>query len=346
MSIASRLPRWQYTLILGWLCILAHLSLIGTTAAGAASAKPKAPLWGISTDLYGKTALPGSHFTYALAPGTVIKDAVILHNFASKAVRLNVYPADLKKLPDNGLAPAQAYEPRRGAGAWIHLKSAVIAVPPHQQVRMPFTVSVPHGVAPGDYYGSVVAAAEDKGPKGGIHIATRAALIVHFSVPGKVKLGVTFGKLRAQATAGGESFSLNVTNTGNVTFVVTGSIMLGDGGGRPVRTLTLGTAGLYVVPGGEATLTAVWSKAPLIGRTQARAVIKIAVNGKVLRTYTSETVRLTFFPWKPVIIALSALMGGTIIGWRGRHWIMRRFREWREDRGLLAEIRAKRRRER
>jgi hypothetical protein len=165
-------------------------------------------------------------------------------------------------------------------------------------------------------------------------------------VPGKVRLGVTFGKLRAQATSDRESFTLKVTNTGNVTFVVTGAIVLRDGGGHPVHTLTLGTAGLYVVPGGEATLTAVWSKAPLIGRMQARAVIKITVNGKVLRTYTSETVRLTFIPWKPVIIALSALMSSTIIGWRGRHWMMRHFRDWQEDRRLLAEIRARRRMER
>ena len=130
MSIATRPPRLQHTLIFGWLCILVGLSIVGSTAAGAASAKPKAPLWGISTDLYSKTTLPDSHFTYALAPGTVIKDAVVLHNFAAKAVRLSVYPADLKKLPDNGLAPAQAcMNPRRGAGAWIHLKSVVVAVP-------------------------------------------------------------------------------------------------------------------------------------------------------------------------------------------------------------------------
>ncbi len=342
MSIASRLPRWQYTLILGWLCILAHISLIGTTTAEAASPKPKAPLWGISTDLYGKTTLPGNHFTYALAPGTVIKDALVLHNFASKAVKLSVYPADLKKLPDNGLAPAQAYEPRRGAGAWIHLKSAVVTVPPHQQIRMPFTVSVPRGVAPGDYYGAIVAAAEDASPKIGVHITTRAALIVHFSVPGKVKFGVIFGKLQAQATTGGESFNLKVTNTGNVTFVMTGTILLRDGGGL-VHTLTLGTAGLYVVPGGATLLTAAWRSTPLIGRTQARAIIKITVNGKVLRTYTSETIRLTFFPWKPIIVALGALVGGTAGGWRGRHWVARRFNDWREDRRELAEIRARRR---
>jgi hypothetical protein len=71
--------------------------------------------------------------------------------------------------------------------------------------------------------------------------------------------------------------------------------------------------------------------------------VKIAVNGKVLRTYTSETVQLTFFPWKPVIIAFTALVGGTAVGWRGRHWMARRFRDWREDRKLLAEIRAQRR---
>jgi hypothetical protein len=346
MPIASRLPRLHHVRVLGWLCILVHFSTVETTSTNAASAKPKAPLWGISAGLNGKTSLPGNHFTYGLAPGMASTDAVILHNFAAKAVRLNVYPADLKKLPDNGLAPAQAYEPRRGAGAWIHLKSLVVTVPPHQQKRMPFTVSVPHGTAPGDYYGSIVAAVEDKGPKVGVHITTRAALIVHFSVPGKVKLGVTFGKLRAQTTAGGESFTLKVTNTGNVTFVLTGAISLRDGGGHPGHTLTLGPAGLYVVPGGAATLTAVWSKTPLIGRTQARAVIKVTVNGKVLRTYTSEILRLTFIPWKPVIVALTALIGGTTVGWRSRHWLGRRFKDWREDRRLLAEIRARRRMER
>ncbi|HXT34287.1 MAG TPA: hypothetical protein VN837_01810, partial [Chloroflexota bacterium] len=52
------------------------------------------------------------------------------------------------------------------------------------------------------------------------------------------------------------------------------------------------------------------------------------------------------FPWKPTMAALAALVGCLALGWNRRHWLARRYREWREDRGLLAEIRAQRRAER
>ncbi|HVC79647.1 MAG TPA: hypothetical protein VNL35_03990 [Chloroflexota bacterium] len=332
-------------LIVGWLCALALFPLVGIPSAGAAPRKPQAPLWGISAGQYGRTTLPGSHFTYALRPGMVIKDGLILHNFDSRPVRLSVYPADLRNLAGGGLAPAQAYEPRRGAGAWIHLNPMIMTVPPHRREQVLFTVSVPHGAIPGDYYGAVVAAAVGDHRKAGVHIAMRAALIVHFSVPGRIRVGARIGGLRTQATGGGETFNLVVSNTGNVTFMVSGAILLRDGSGRLTNVLHLGTAGLYVIPGGSAPLKAVWPRVPLIGQVRARAAIQVSLNGRVYRTYTTAAVTLAFFPWKPMIAGIAALVGCLVIGWNRRHWLARRYREWREDRGLLAEIRAQRRAE-
>ncbi|HEY8284154.1 MAG TPA: hypothetical protein VIJ28_07185 [Chloroflexota bacterium] len=334
------------SLILGWLCVAALFSLVGVPSVGAAPRKPQTPLWGISAGLYGKTTLPGSHFTYALRPGMVIKDGLILHNFASRAVRLSVYPADMRSLAGGGLAPAQAYEPRRRAGAWIHLRTMIITVPPHRREQIPFTVSVPPGVVPGDYYGAVVAAAEGDRRKAGVHIAIRAALIVHFSVPGKIRVGVVLGGLHSHAMGGGESFNLVVTNTGSVTFMVSGAILLRDGAGRPASVLPLGPANLYVIPGGSAPLTALWPRVPLVGHARAEAAIRISLNGLVYRTYTSTVLNLDFFPWKPLMAAFAALVGCLIIGWNRRHWLAHRAREWRQDRRLLAEIRAQRRAER
>ncbi|HXT36341.1 MAG TPA: hypothetical protein VN837_12260, partial [Chloroflexota bacterium] len=316
-------------LIVGWLCVLALFPLVGVPGASAAPRKPQAPLWGISAGLYGKTTLPGSHFTYALRPGMVIKDSFILHNFDSRPVRLSVYPADLRNLAGGGLAPAQAYEPRLGAGAWIHFKPMIMTVPPHRREEVPFTVSVPPGVAPGDYYGAVVAAADGDRRKAGVHIAMRAALIVHFSVPGTIRIGASIGSLRTHSTGGAESFNLVVTNTGNVTFMVSGAILLHDGSGRLTDALHLGAAGLYVVPGGSAPLTAVWPRVPLFGQVRASAAIQIRLNGRLYRTYTTADVNLAFFPWKPMMAALAALIGCLVIGWNRRHWLARRYREWR-----------------
>lgn len=342
MSTLSGLLRCPRPLLLGLLCVLALLSTIKVTSAGAAPAKPKAPLWGISAGLNGKTTLPGNHFTYGLKPGTTIKDTIILYNFDSRAVRLNVYPADLRSIAGGGFAPAQAYEPRRGAGAWIQLKPVTVTVPPHRQLTRPFTVAVPTGTAPGDYYGAIVAATVKDNGKAGVYIATRAALIVHFSVPGKVRIGVSLGSLRTKGTEGGKSFSLLVTNTGNVTVGVGGAVQLRDGS-RLASTLPVGAPGLYVIPGGSTLLTAEWRDVPLIGHLQAKAAIQIRLNGKVSRTYTSEIVSLTFFPWKQALAGFAGLIGCLVIVWRGRHWPARRFRDWREDRRLLAEIHAKRR---
>ena len=169
---------------------------------------------------------------------------------------------------------------------------------------------------------------------------------MHFSVPGKVKkLGVTFGKLRGPSFDNRRGIlQPNGDQYRQCYLLVTGSIVLRDGGGRPVKTLTLGTAGLYVVPGGAAVLTAAWTSTPLIGRTQAQAVIKITVNDKVLRTYTSRDRFESLFPVETNNRGARRPSRRYLPGaGRGRHWVARRFSDWREDRRELAKIRARRR---
>ncbi len=165
-------------------------------------------------------------------------------------------------------------------------------------------------------------------------------------MPGTIRVGVSLGGLRTDATGDGESFHLVVTNTGSVTLMVSGAIVLGDGADRRSSTLHLGAAGLYVIPGGSAELTTLWRRVPLIGNVRARAAIQISLNGRVYRTYTSDPVSLTFFPWKPTMAVIASLVGCLVIGWNRRHWLARRFRERREDHRLLVEIRARRRAER
>jgi hypothetical protein len=334
------------TLLRGLLCLVPVLCVSATTAlAGAVPTAPPAPpggpLWGISAALYGKTTLPGGHFTFALPAGSEVHDAVVLHNYQAQPLPLALYATDLIVAQGGGLAPIQADQPSHGVGRWTSLAHADIVVPAHGQVQVPFTVAPPRGTVPGDYYGAVVAAAAGAGGQG-VRIVTRAALIVHLQVPGVARVGLALGSLEQASAGAGVNFTLAVRNTGNVTLSLDGAVLLRNGGHLAAR-LALKPDGLNVIPGGTAMLQAAWLSPPFLGRVAAQAVLAAHIESLGTRTYSSNSLTLTFLPWQLAGSLGAVLCLAVLGGYVGRHRLRRAWGDWRADRALLAQARARRR---
>lgn len=319
----------------GLLLVLLCCRAVGVVAAGKSNAGPD---WGMQAGAYGRTHLPGGHFTYALRPGAHLADSVVLINFGRKARQLRLYAADMLFLKDGGFAPAQAYRHMTQVGAWVHLSRRHVVVPPHDKVRVPFTVQVPAGTPPSNYQGAVVAAAAADHVAKGMAVETRIALIVHLSVPGLVRLHVGLGRLQAEG-GNEERFRLPIRSRSNVTFTVAGVVEVRDGR-KAVAHLSLSPANIYVVPGGSTDLQAVWHGPPLVGRRSASATVRVKVNDKPYRTYRSGTIELTFFPTIRVGAGLTALLilltAGYLSKQRWMAWLERR----REERAVIAAYRA------
>jgi len=278
----------------------------------AASTPPAAassgPTYGVRAALSGKTTLNHNHFAYALpAGGASVGDAVVVSNFTAEPLSFAVHGADMVAATGGGVAPAAEGAQPHQVGAWMAVAQPSITVPPGREVSDPFTVTVPDAQPAGEFLGAVVVA-ETSTDAGGVHLLTRAALIVDVTVLPSVRLVAAAGPLQGAQQHDGEHFSVDVDNTGNVLFTFTGEVTVRDGSGNAVATLPLGPGGLYVIPGGRATVTAVWSGLPLWGRAVATATIHARVTGGPSATAVSAPLELGFFPWALVLGVLAGLV--------------------------------------
>lgn len=168
--------------------------------------------------------------------------------------------------------------------------------------------------------------------------------MIRLNVPGEVRLGVSVGRPRASRHADSEEFEVVVRNTGNVLFTSTGAVRI-DGGKADV-TAVLSPSGIYVIPGGQATLKARWEGVPTVGRRTARAELDVSVANKPAGTFSSAPLHLTFFPWAETKAGGATLLASVTLAVLTRGRWGPRLRRRRDERKVLAEVRAGLRRDR
>ncbi len=322
-----------------WAALIAA-GLLGAASTVAASG-PGQPVFGIRPVLLGHTTLRDHHFTYALPAGSTVADAVVLNNFTPSALTLTVYPADLLQARGGALAPAQP-GPQHGVGAWLRVARGSVTVPGFGHRIDPFRLVVPRGTPPGQYLGAVVASRIAGVTASGLAVETRAALIVEVTVPGRVRVALRVSRPRASRRGSAEVFSTTVSNHGTVLVTLSQATLTVRHDGR-TTTLPLRPAGLYVVPDGKATLSAVYRPLPWFGTLRITAAADATVNGHGTRRYHSPALVLRFIPWQAVGWAgagLAALGLGALLG---RHGLARWWANRREERRVVSELRRRRR---
>ena len=303
--------------------------------AGAGAGGP-APVFAVRPAYSGKTTLPGGHFDYALPRGGQVADGIELINLSLGVITLHLYPTSASVLPGGGISPGEPGA-QGGVGSWIQVTRPTVTLLEHGSTIDAFTVAVPPATPSGDYLGAIVASYGAQTPAtNGLVTQTRAALIVHLRVLGHTHLAVSVGRPDAQRNSHGERLTVSVANHGNVLFTVTGAVLID--GGQTAR-LALSPAGIYILPGGHATLSALWPHPPFAGHAIARAVIDATVSTDPPHRYLSPALSLWFVPWW-----LAGLLGAGVISLAASNrWWRRRLAELREDRRVLAAHRAQRR---
>ncbi|MFB7591367.1 hypothetical protein [Streptomyces sp. NPDC056169] len=335
-----------------WSLLLTGLVLALAPGAQAAPAPVPSPTppesaagapFGVQAGLYGLTTLTGGHFGYALKAGARIEDSAVVYNESDEARTFHVYGADVTNAAGGGLAPAQEGQRMRGVGAWLKLGSdATVTVRPKSSATIRFSLAVPDGTPPGSYLGSLVTALRTPAVSGRVNTETRIARLVELTVPGTADLQVSLTELEHRPSGGGEEFTVTVRNTGNVLYTFAGTLNVTGGGSA--RTVPLTPTGIYVIPGGSATLTGRLADLPALGRRAVTASVTATVPGGAAKTVDSNTVRLAYFPW-----LIAALIAGGLLALglllvitrkRRRAWLRRRAEERTALRALRRELRA------
>lgn len=304
----------------------------------AASGDPT-PVFGLRPALRGTTTMTSGHFSYALQAGAHLRDAVIVDNFTAGPLTLNMYRANALTTPQGGFAPGQQAQPPLGATPWIALSRATLILPPHSEQRVPFTVAIPRGTPPGDYLATIVGApVSTQRVANGLTLVSRAALVVDVTVVGHAHPALSLGVPQVSGQGPNRLVTIDVANTGNVLISLSGTIDVSNGSDQ--LALPLGPANAYVLPGGQASLTTIWSRVPPIGWPTLNATVTAAVSGTTVAVYTTHPVRLLLIPWKYVqaAVVILVVVGATWLLTRKRR-AQRRSRRT-EDARILAEYRS------
>ncbi|MGW1115661.1 hypothetical protein ACWD5B_00860 [Streptomyces tanashiensis] len=347
---ATAAHRARFTAL--WSLLLTGLVLALAPGAQAAPAPVPSPTppesaagapFGVQAGLYGLTTLTGGHFGYALKAGARIEDSAVIYNESDEARTFHVYGADVTNAAGGGLAPAQEGQKMAAVGAWLKLDSeATVTVRPKSRATVRFSLAVPDGTPPGSYLGSLVTALRTPAVSGSVNTETRIARLVELTVPGAADLQVSLTELEHRPAGGGEEFTVTVRNTGNVLYTFAGTLNIT--GGSSARTVPLTPTGIYVIPGGSATLTGRVADLPALGRRAVTASVTATVPGGGAKTVDSNTVRLSFFPWLIAVLTVGGLLALGLILFitrkRRRAWRRRRAEERVALRALRRKLRA------
>lgn len=264
------------------------------------------PLFGLRPGLYGRTTLEKGHYQYAVNPGATVDDTVEVLNLTNEPMTLKLYGADLDQ-KQSAVSAAQATDEQKGVGKWLVLDRTEINLGPRDTTKIPFQLSVPTDVRPGDHLGAVVASTmTGERQPGSFAVESRVGLMVRVRIPGEAILDAELGPLEAASAGGDRRFTVEVRNTGTLLFNVAGKIDI-KSGSESVVTLDVQPKDIYVIPDGRATFEAVWTGTPLFGRRTAQAVLELTADEEPTKTANSNTLTLSFFSWLTILLIALAL---------------------------------------
>ena len=253
------------------LAIAVMAPLGGAGAAPSATATPQVTFGIEPAPTNGTVTRP--NFAFSATPGAEVNDRVVVVNYSSTPLELQLSATDAVETPGGGFGLLPANVTPTGVGSWITLSSGpgTVTVPPASatgpgQLVEPFVMHVPTNATPGDHVGGIVASLQTIGTNATgqrIVLDQRVGTRVFVRVSGALDPKVTVTGLHASYSGtlnpvgtGQVRANFVVTNAGNVDLAlrhVTVSVSGLFGSGK--KTVKLGTVSL-LLPGASVTESA------------------------------------------------------------------------------------------
>lgn len=319
-------------------CLLAVLP----AAAGAASAAATVPATRPGDGGQGRTTFgvqPSAakkpdarpHFSYGATPGAAVKDHIAVYNYGKEPLTLRVYAGDAFTTADGGFDLFAANHKSTDVGSWVKLGKNLLNVPGRSHVIVPFTLTVPRNVTPGDHTGGIVASlsavrTDKKGSK--VAVDQRVGARIYLRVAGELKPRLSVEGLHTayQGTAnpfgtGSATVTYTVRNTGNVRLAARQAVRVRDlfGGGASVanpRDIT------ELLPGAAVKITAsAIGVVPAMRDTTTVTVDPKSVRGDIKHRVLPRVTRVENFwavPWALLALLLVAAGALTLLFVRRR----------------------------
>lgn len=302
----------------GAMTAAASLPVAGLPATGPGDGGQRRTTFGVQPSAAKKPdARP--NFSYAVTPGAAVKDHIAVLNYADEPLTLRVYAGDAFTTADGGFDLYAANHRPTDVGSWVKLGRNLLRVPARSRAIIPFTLTVPRNVTPGDHTGGIVASlAATRTDKQGNKVAVdqRVGARIYLRVAGELAprlavedLTTTYHGTANPFARGSATVTYTVRNSGNVRLAARQAVGVRDlFGGRalvgklpavtellPGATLKITASATGVVPAVRGTTTVTVDPEPV------RGDIKYRVLPRVTRTEAFSAV-----PWTLLGVLLVA----------------------------------------
>jgi hypothetical protein len=295
-------------LVAGAAATVIGLGLAAVVAAPSASAADNGT-WSVFP-VQPPNSAPRTAFSFDLAAGATLKDAVTVKNQGKLPLTMNLYPADaFNAAGGGGFALRQAGEPNTGVGSWVKLAKSTVTIPAGKSVSIPFTMTVPRNASPGDHAGGIVAVnaqaegvQESEGVTVGIKRAVGTRIYTRILGPLNPSLSVTDVTVdtieKAQIpffTEGKATITYTVVNTGNTRISADQALKITGLFGQTIAQPTLAKAP-EILPGETVTLVQQWDSVPAFNQAHVRVEFQATdVSGAEVTAAGDATV--WYVPW-------------------------------------------------
>ncbi|MFE2311564.1 hypothetical protein, partial [Streptomyces sp. NPDC059411] len=262
------------------------------------------------------------HFSYGVTGGAGLRDQIAVWNYGDAPLTLAVYASDAVNTVDGGFDLLPAGRAPKDAGSWIKLEKDKVIVPPKGKVIVPFTVSVPREVTPGDHTAGIVASLAGGGQDAQgnkVRLDQRVGSRVYIRAAGTLtpRLDVTGVSASYEGTAnpfgtGSATVTYTLRNTGNVRLGARQAVRVNSLLGTSVTAGGLKDLG-ELLPGTSLTITAKADGVPPVLRSSAVVSVQpVAVRDGVDPRLPSLTrsVSLWTVPWTLLAMVLVITGGG------------------------------------
>ncbi|ACQ82115.1 protein of unknown function DUF916 cell surface putative [Beutenbergia cavernae DSM 12333] len=260
-----------------------------------------------------------ANFAYAVEPGDVVEDAIVVTNLGQAPLDLAVYAADGFSTSAGHLDLLPADQPSVDLGTWVSPSSPAIALDPGESAEVPFTIAVPADAAPGDHPGGIVTSYAHG--DGTVRRDNRLGSRIHVRVAGEQVVGLAVSDVRAEHATTLDptrpvamTLTYTLTNTGNVRTLAHEDVTVAGPGG--VAAVTRSALVEELLPGAsverQVVVDGVW---PLVRLGADLAVVPEAVDGALGEPVDVSTSAWAV-PWGALVVLVLVVGGAVLIGVR------------------------------
>lgn len=243
-----------YRLVLGtlpFIIVVLGVMLAAPFGSSIAHADSGSAQFGLQPVLYDPAnPLTKSYFIFDSKPGIVVKSQVRVTNSGTATGSVSLYPVDATTGQTSGAVYLNRDDPRKDVGSWVTLGAQQLTLAPGKSQVVPFQVTIPSEVRPGQHLGGLVA--ENLGQRDStptpnptqnttfqINIKNLMIVAVQVNLPGTPVEQLAATGVQAGGENGYQQLLVALSNTGTVMIKPYGSMQVADAQGHQVENLSL-----------------------------------------------------------------------------------------------------------